>query len=78
LRAFNIIVIFIKKIDILQSITGTENIFAVEVHSMKVSLSREHDNYSWLTYEEAIKLLKWDSNKTALWELKEKINLKLL
>lgn len=28
----------------------------------------------WLNYEEAIKKLKWDSNKNALWELNYKLN----
>ena len=27
----------------------------------------------WMTYEEAITKLKFDSNKTALWELNEKL-----
>ena len=27
----------------------------------------------WMTYEETIRKLKFDSNKTALWELNEKL-----
>ncbi len=34
-----------------------------------VSLSSEHTEYIWTTYEEAVKKLKWDSNRTALYEL---------
>ena len=34
-----------------------------------ITLSKEHKGYLWVTFEEAIKLLKWDSNKTALFEL---------
>ena len=34
-----------------------------------IVLSKEHRNFVWMRYEEAIKLLKWDSNKTALFEL---------
>ena len=30
----------------------------------------------WLTYEEAIKKLTWDSNKNALWELNERLKRK--
>lgn len=34
-----------------------------------VVLSKEHKDFMWVSYEEAIKMLKWDSNKTALFEL---------
>ncbi|HFJ9286950.1 TPA: NUDIX pyrophosphatase, partial [Bacillus toyonensis] len=33
----------------------------------------EHFNYKWLCFEEAVTLLKWDSNKTALWELNKRL-----
>ncbi len=33
-------------------------------------LSNEHSEYKWLTYNEARKLLKWDSNKVAMYEIK--------
>lgn len=33
------------------------------------TLSTEHTEYIWTTYEEAVKKLKWDSNRTALYEL---------
>ena len=33
-------------------------------------LSNEHTEYKWLTYDEARKLLKWDSNKVAMYEIK--------
>lgn len=33
-------------------------------------LSNEHSEYKWLTYDEARKLLKWDSNKVAMYEIK--------
>ena len=34
-----------------------------------IQLSHEHTECVWLTYEEALKKLKWDSNRTALFEL---------
>ena len=34
-----------------------------------IKLSHEHTEYIWLTYEEARLKLKWDSNRTALYEL---------
>jgi hypothetical protein len=29
--------------------------------------------FKWASYDEAVNLLKWDSNKNALWELKERL-----
>ena len=34
-----------------------------------LQLSNEHNGFEWLTYDEAITRLTWDSNKTALYEL---------
>jgi len=34
-----------------------------------IQLSHEHTEFVWLTYEEANQKLKWDSNRTALYEL---------
>lgn len=34
-----------------------------------IRLSREHTEFVWLPYDEAIKKLKWDSNRTAVYEL---------
>lgn len=35
----------------------------------EIVLSYEHTECVWLTYEDALKKLKWDSNRTALYEL---------
>lgn len=43
--------------------------FAFECDS-DPTLSLEHTEYKWLTYDEARKLLKWDSNKVAMYEIK--------
>jgi len=43
--------------------------FGVNASTKLVSISKEHIEYKWLQYSEALKILKWDSNKTALWEL---------
>lgn len=45
-----------------------EYCFAFEC-SDEIKLSKEHTEYSWVTYEEALRLLAWDSNKTALYEI---------
>lgn len=34
-----------------------------------ITISHEHTEFVWLNYEEARKKLKWDSNRTALYEL---------
>lgn len=40
----------------------------------EINLSNEHKEMKWVKYEEATKLLNWDSNKTALWELYKRLN----
>ena len=47
--------------------------FSVKFDNIEIQLSEEHNRYSWVSYEEARKKLKYDSNKSALWELNEKI-----
>ncbi|PWM47415.1 MAG: NUDIX pyrophosphatase [Clostridiales bacterium] len=46
-----------------------EYCFAFEC-SNDILLSHEHTEYRWLSYDESIDILKWDSNRTALYELK--------
>ncbi len=47
--------------------------FGVLVIGGEIALSQEHTDYKWLQYEEARSLLKYDGNKTALWELDRKL-----
>lgn len=54
-----------------------EYAFAVHCSSKQIILSSEHQAFQWLKYDEAMKLLKWDSNKTALWELNQRLQLRL-
>ena len=35
----------------------------------EIRLSHEHTECAWLSYEDAMKRLRWDSNRTALYEL---------
>lgn len=46
----------------------SEYSFGVEIKD-DFKLSNEHNEYRWVTYQDAISLLTYDSNKTALWEL---------
>ena len=43
--------------------------FAFEC-DLEPTLSNEHTKYKWVTYDEGRKLLKWDSNKVAMYEIK--------
>ena len=40
---------------------------------IKIILSDEHEKMEWVNYNNAMKKLKYDSNKTALWELNERL-----
>ena len=55
-----------------------EYAFGLEVADQEITLSREHSSYKWVSYDEAIEALKWDSNKTALWELNERLKKKII
>ncbi len=48
--------------------------FGVEVKGGEVRLSDEHSVCAWLDYETARDRLKWDSNRTALWELDRRLS----
>ena len=54
-----------------------EYAFAVNIENKDIILSHEHEEYTWLNYEESKKMLKYDSNKSALWELDVKLKRKL-
>lgn len=51
----------------------TEHAFGVEILNESIKLSDEHTDYQWKTFDEAVTLLKYDSNKTALWELSQRL-----
>lgn len=53
-----------------------EYAFSANIDNRKIKLSDEHEEYEWVTYEDAKKLLKYDSNKSALWELDVKLKRK--
>ena len=47
--------------------------FGVLVTDTPIVLSPEHTDYRWLKYEAAYRLMKWDGNRTALWELDKRL-----
>src|SRR5262245_62000445 len=50
-----------------------EHAFAVEVGERELVLSPEHLELRWCGMTEAMELLRFDSNRNALWELHERI-----
>ena len=48
--------------------------FAVDVSGQELDLSHEHDKVRWLSFKEAMRLLTWESNRIALWELNERLS----
>lgn len=70
----------IPVVNIVKEFKWGENIFYAEEYSFAmnindnpIKLSDEHSEYKWFSYEEARRVLKYDSNKSTLWELNEKI-----
>jgi dATP pyrophosphohydrolase len=47
--------------------------FGVAAENLHITISREHTEYKWLSYDKAYKLIKYDGNKTALWELDKRL-----
>lgn len=47
--------------------------FGVAAHDVPISISHEHTEYQWFTYEEACRLIKYDGSRTALWELDKRL-----
>ena len=46
-----------------------EYCFGTHVLSTQLEVSREHSEFKWVPYSLARSMLKWDSNRNALWEL---------
>jgi dATP pyrophosphohydrolase len=47
--------------------------FGVLVNDSPIVLSREHTEYIWLGYDQAYRQVKYDGNRTALWELDKRL-----
>ncbi len=47
-----------------------EHVFGVQVpQETGIHLSRKHDEFRWLMFEDAMSMLKWDNNRTGLKKL---------
>jgi dATP pyrophosphohydrolase len=56
--------------------TKTEHVFCFEVVPdakvrLDVNVCKEHDEYKWVAFEEALKQLKWDTNKDSFRKLQD-------
>jgi dATP pyrophosphohydrolase len=47
--------------------------FGVSAQNVEIVISKEHTQYQWVSYEEAREIIKFDGNKTALWELNQRL-----
>jgi len=56
-----------------------EGIYVIPMHYFyceykgNVQISHEHSDYGWYHFEDAMEKLYWHDNKTALWELNERL-----
>ncbi|UCH43448.1 MAG: NUDIX pyrophosphatase [Dehalococcoidales bacterium] len=50
-----------------------EYTFGANFDSGAITLSMEHTEYRWVSYQDALTMLKWDSNKNTLWELNARL-----
>jgi dATP pyrophosphohydrolase len=55
-----------------------EHSFGVRMNSPEITLSTEHSECRWVPYAAAYRLLEWNSNKNALWELDTRIRTRKL
>jgi dihydroneopterin triphosphate diphosphatase len=50
-----------------------EHAFGVRCDQAEIRLSPEHTEYGWFSFDEAVRLIRWDSNRNALWELNHRL-----
>jgi dATP pyrophosphohydrolase len=50
-----------------------QHCFGIKADGCDIVLSDEHSEFRWLPYAEADALLRFDGNKTALWELNQRL-----
>lgn len=54
-----------------------EYCYGVKIKDQMIKLSHEHSGFKWVSYGAAMKTLKWDSNRNALWELNYRLGKKI-
>ena len=53
--------------------TSSPVLFGVDVADHEIVLSAEHTEVCWLSFDDAHELAEYDGNKTALWELDQRL-----
>jgi len=48
--------------------------YSFGVRADQVTLSGEHLECRWVSYDQALSMLKWDSNRNALWEIHQRLS----
>ena len=51
-----------------------ETVQAVIDAGLRITALREHTELEWVEYERAYDLLRWESDKVAIWELHERLS----
>jgi dATP pyrophosphohydrolase len=46
-----------------------EIVYGIKINSQELKISNEHNKFLWASARDAIKKLKYDSNRSAVWEL---------
>lgn len=47
--------------------------FGIQSQGVEIVLSREHTEVRWMSYDQASRLLRYDGDRTALWELLQRL-----
>jgi dihydroneopterin triphosphate diphosphatase len=50
-----------------------EYTFGVDASEREIQVSYGHKEHRWLPYEQAVKMLEYEGNRTALWELNQRL-----
>jgi len=48
--------------------------YAADCSAVECVIAHEHTEYKWARYDECLNTLHWDNDKTALWELNERLH----
>ncbi|MCP4423963.1 MAG: NUDIX pyrophosphatase [Chloroflexi bacterium] len=50
-----------------------EYCFGIEVDGFELQISKEHNAMKWVSFTDGIKLLRYEANRVALWELNQRV-----
>ena len=71
---------YVPVTELKESLFWGENVFVIPQYcygvrtlDREIRISHEHSEFGWFLFDEAYRLLKFDGNKTALWELHQRL-----